>query len=202
MLTAELLQKANEQISTVPIKGKEYAQVTERVKAFRAICPGGRITTDIISLEDGVVTMKAEVRDENGDLIATGLAQEKETSNFINKTSFIENCETSAVGRALGFAGIGVDGTMASAEELANAVINQDEKQKKTAKKAPDVPAGNGNGYPSKDEIMRTILERYPDGSKSQKALLASNGLNSINDMSVAQAMSVYNHIMKEREKA
>ena len=60
------------------------------------------------------------------------MAQEKETSSFINKTSFIENCETSAVGRALGFAGIGIDGSMASAEEVANAIIQQD--QQKTEK--------------------------------------------------------------------
>lgn len=201
MITAELLKKANDQISTVPIKGKEYAQVTERVRAFRSICPGGQITTDIVSLENGVVTMKAVVVDEDGKVIATGLAQEKETSGFINKTSFIENCETSAVGRALGFAGIGVDGSMATAEEVANAIINQEEKPKKTQKKTPEVPTGGGNGYPPKEEILKTILERYPDGSKSQAALLASNGLKSVNDMSVAQALAVYNHIMKEREK-
>lgn len=125
MITAEALNKANEQIKAVDIKGKSYAQVTERVKAFRSICPGGTITTEVLSLENGVVTMKATVTDEDGSIIATGMAQEKESSSFINKTSFIENCETSAVGRALGFAGIGVDGSMASAEELVNAVMNQ-----------------------------------------------------------------------------
>lgn len=190
MITAELLKKANDQINTVPIKGKEYAQVTERVKAFRSICPGGQITTDIISLENGVVTMKAVVVDEDGKTIATGLAQEKETGSFINKTSFIENCETSAVGRALGFAGIGVDGSMASAEELANAIINQNEKPNNQ---------DQSSGYPKREVMMKVILERYPDGTKGQKALLASNGLRSVDDMTDAQAMAVYNHIMKER---
>ena len=69
--------------------------------------------------------MKSTITDDQGSILATGYAQEKESSSYINKTSFIENCETSAVGRALGFAGIGIDGSMASADELANALNNQ-----------------------------------------------------------------------------
>ena len=119
------LIKANESLKTIDFKGKGYAQVNERVKAFRMICPSGAISTEIVDLSDGVVTMKATVLDEDGTVLATGYAQEKESSSYINKTSFIENCETSAVGRALGFAGIGIDGSMASADELANALNNQ-----------------------------------------------------------------------------
>lgn len=125
MLTAEMLKKANEQLKTVDIKGKKYAQVSERIKAFRKVCPGGQIITDIVDNTDGVVTMKATILDEEGRRLASGYAQEKETSSFINKTSYIENCETSAVGRALGFVGIGVDGAFASAEEVSNAMLNQ-----------------------------------------------------------------------------
>lgn len=125
-ITYEQLKAVNDNIKKVPIKGKDYAQVNDRIKAFRQLCPNGCIETEIVSLENGVVTMKATVTDEEGHVLGTGLAQEKESSSFINKTSFIENCETSAVGRALGFAGIGVDGSMASAEEVANAIINQD----------------------------------------------------------------------------
>lgn len=121
----EQLKKANESLKTIDFKGKGYAQVNERVKAFRMVCPNGSITTEIVSLEDGVVTMKSTIMDEDGTILATGFAQEKESSSYINKTSFIENCETSACGRALGFAGIGIDGSMASADELANALNNQ-----------------------------------------------------------------------------
>lgn len=126
MISKEDLNKVNERLQTLPIKGKDYAPVTERVKAFREICPMGTISTEILSMEDGVVVIKATVSD--GDLvIGTGLAYEKETSSYINKTSYIENCETSAVGRALGFCGIGIDASMASAEELANALKQQEE---------------------------------------------------------------------------
>lgn len=135
MFTAESLQKANEDIKTIPIKGKQYAQVPERVKAFRKICPAGLISSDIVSMENGVVTIKTTIYDEKGNPIATGFAQEKEGSSNINKTSYIENCETSAVGRALGFAGIGSECSMASAEEVANAIVQQNtitEKEKHT----------------------------------------------------------------------
>lgn len=125
-ITYKQLIEINENMPKVPIKGKDYAQVNERVKAFRQLCPNGTITTEIIEMANGVVTMRATVMDEDGKILGTGLAQEKETSSFINKTSYIENCETSAVGRALGFVGVGVDGSMCSAEELVNAITNQD----------------------------------------------------------------------------
>lgn len=135
MFTKEALESVNKALGTIEIekKGKKtkYVMVNERVKAFREVCPGGSIETEIISIDDGVVTMKATICDDGGHLIATGMAQEKEESSFINKTSYIENCETSAVGRALGFAGIGIDGSMASAEEVANAIVNQRELEQK-----------------------------------------------------------------------
>ena len=124
-ITYDQLKSVNDTINKIDVKGKGYAQVNDRVKAFRQLFPNGSIETEILFLDAGVVTMKAIVRDEESNVIATGLAQEKESSSFINKTSYIENCETSAVGRALGFAGIGVDGSMCSAEELANAITNQ-----------------------------------------------------------------------------
>lgn len=133
MITYEELKSANERIAKVDIKGKDYAMVNDRVKAFREICPGGSIITEILSHDKGVVTMKATVSDSEGHILGTGISQEKEGSTFINKTSYIENCETSAVGRALGFAGIGVDGSMASAEEVATAMLNQGGRKKEQA---------------------------------------------------------------------
>jgi hypothetical protein len=115
---------ANEQIKTTDIKGKEYAEVNQRIKVFRMLYPDGFIRTTLISNEDGVCVMKAEVG-ANDYVLATGTAYEKEDSSFINKTSYIENCETSAVGRALGMLGIGIETSVASAEEVQNAINNQ-----------------------------------------------------------------------------
>ena len=119
------IAKANETIKTTNIKGKEYAEVNQRIKAFRMVHPNGTITTDIVNIENGIVLMKASITDDEGRLIGTGYAYEKEKSSFINQTSYIENCETSAVGRALGMCGFGIDTSVASAEEVQNAIINQ-----------------------------------------------------------------------------
>lgn len=124
MITYEAIKNANKQLETVGIKGKDYVTVSERVKAFRSICPEGTIETEMILFEAGRVIFKATIRDEDR-ILATGYSEEKEGSTMINKTSFVENCETSAVGRALGFAGIGIDASMASAEEVATAIVNQ-----------------------------------------------------------------------------
>lgn len=125
MATYEELVKANTLIKTTDVKGKEYAEVPQRVKAFRSLYPGGSISTEILSLEGGICVMKATVADENGSILGSGTAYEKEGSSYINKTSYIENCETSAVGRALGFAGFGIDTSIASAEEVMNAQYQQ-----------------------------------------------------------------------------
>lgn len=118
------LQRVNKELKTLDVKGKDYVEVNERVKAFRMLYPEGTIETKIEFLLDGVVTMEAKIYDGTR-LLATGHAQEKEGSTYINKTSYIENCETSAVGRALGFLGIGIDTSIASAEEVENAIANQ-----------------------------------------------------------------------------
>lgn len=127
MYTWEQLQKANKICSSIDVKGKEYVEVNQRIKAFRSICPGGSITTEMLSNENGVCVFRATVCDENMQILGTGTAYEKETSSFINKTSYIENCETSAVGRALGMCGFGIDTSIASAEEVQNAIRNQNQ---------------------------------------------------------------------------
>ena len=114
---------------TVKIQGKEYMEVAERLSIFREKHPNGQITTEIIEMSNGYVTMKASVMID-GVVIATGHAQEKEGSTFINKTSYIENCETSAVGRALGIFGIGLLDSVASANEVINARANQNPDKK------------------------------------------------------------------------
>ena len=131
----EDIKKANETIITTDVKGKQYAEVNQRIKAFRMLYPEGTIQTEIVGISDGVCIMKATIK--NKDLIlGTGTAYEKENSTFINKTSYIENCETSAVGRALAMCGIGIDTSIASKEEVENAIKQQEEEEKKQKAKA------------------------------------------------------------------
>ena len=118
-------------METVDIKGKAYVMVNERLKYFRDNFKDYRLISDIISMEGGEVTMKASVIDASGNVLATGHASEKETNGFINKFSYVENCETSAWGRALANFGIGIDASVASADEVANAIKNQTKKELK-----------------------------------------------------------------------
>lgn len=139
LISFEQIKRANETIATTDIKGKEYAEVNQRIKAFRMVYPTGSIHTTIQDISGGVCIIHADVgfTDESGEYIhlGSGTAYEKENSSFINKTSYIENCETSAVGRALGMAGFGIDVSVASFEEVANAISNQKETKSKAPKK-------------------------------------------------------------------
>lgn len=180
MYKAEELKAANEHIKTIPIRNKDYAQVAERIKAFRDLCVNGQIVTEILSLEKGIVTMKATIRDEKGNILATGHAQEDQSKGMINKTSFIENCETSAVGRALANCGFGIDAGVASAEEVQNAIAIQE---------APEAQAA---GYPDRAEMMQAIVKKYPKGSKNEAALLSCFGVASLDEANEDQIKAVY----------
>ena len=175
-MTFEDLQRVNKRLGTMDIKGKAYVLVNERVKAFRELYPEGSIQTQLVSDENGVCTIKASVM--IGDLVlATGYAQEKESSSYINKTSYIENCETSAVGRALGFLGIGIDTSIASAEEVDTAIRNQGglpaNMQKTLAKVA------EAHGYTESDICGHFGVKAYKDLSIPQfKKLMDSMGEN------------------------
>jgi len=111
-------------MESINIKGKEYIQVNERIKYFRENYKDGQILTEMLKNENGICVFVANIL-VGGQMVATGHAYEKEGSSYINKTSYIENCETSAIGRALGIFGIGIDTSIASAEEVNNAINNQ-----------------------------------------------------------------------------
>lgn len=206
---------ANEQIRTTDIKGKDYAEVNQRIKAFRMVYPQGSIPTEIVSIENGVVIMKASVFTDEGKLLATGTAYEKEDSTFINKTSYIENCETSAVGRALGIAGFGIDVSVASAEEVQNAINNQQVTKeeadnykltfgkfkgmtlKEVEKEKPDYIdwlLGNSN-----DERMLKIIElaldkKIPTEEESKEILTKLTELNDLMNRTNVDRDALYKH--------
>jgi hypothetical protein len=109
----------------VNIHGKEYETVASRVNKFRTEHQDSYgIITEIIEANESLVIMKASILEKDGRVIATGHAEESRTSSTINRTSALENCETSAIGRAL--ASFGSGGTeFASADEVAQAISNQ-----------------------------------------------------------------------------
>ena len=204
-ITFEDLQRVNDTIRTTEIKGKVYAEVNQRIKAFRMLYPNGFIKTEMLSNENGICVFEAKVGytlittiNDNiylDDIIlATGTAYEKEDSTFINKTSYIENCETSAVGRALGMCGFGIDTSVASAEEVQNAIKQQEEENKEASvrntkehteleKKLEDLIKENGLNYDKvvelykKDDLHKFTMEELNNAIDNIDKIIAKVGM-------------------------
>ena len=109
----------------INIKGKEYVTAAERVQMLhQADFSEISLTTDILHNDEKSIIMKTTL--EVDGCIYTGIAQETKGSTNINTTSWAENCETSSVARCLGFAGFGSVESIASADEVAHAIKQQE----------------------------------------------------------------------------
>lgn len=117
--------KANKDKGEVEIHGKVYLTVARRIKDFRDSerYEGWSITTKRKVTTGSLVEVRAVIKDESDRVIATGMAEEDRAFGKINKTSALENAETSAVGRALAFLGLG-GSEIASADEVSNAIVH------------------------------------------------------------------------------
>jgi hypothetical protein len=115
-------------------KGKQYTEVKDRLFGFLSEYPQATISNDLISVSQITDSPSGEQCNEyivratvipnplqEPEIYFTGYAAERDNTGFVNKTSALENCETSAVGRALAFAGFGGDFAIASKEEVDNA---------------------------------------------------------------------------------
>ena len=152
-----------EKLKTINIKGKNYVEVNERLKYFRKNYPNFSLETEILQCTDAHCVFKASIKDELGRVISNGHAHEVQNASYINKTSFVENCETSAWGRALANFGIGIDNSVASAQELSMALSQQNSKPvvKTTKKKMTS-------------EVFDAMLNAIKDG----KSDLVKNKMN------------------------
>ena len=110
----------------IQIHGKDYVMVKDRIIFFNENFPNGSITTELKATDNSFIFKSKITPDvENSSRYFTGHAEEIIGSSQINKTSALENCETSAIGRALGCMGIGVEESFASADEVKNAMYKQ-----------------------------------------------------------------------------
>ena len=120
---------------TTNIRGKQYVEVNERIKFFRQEdeYKNWTISTEFTALDSEMCVCKCVIADPNQRVIATGHAHEERSSSHINKTSYVENCETSAIGRALAMMGIGIDTSIASANEVNDAIAKQESNSSSSA---------------------------------------------------------------------
>ncbi len=147
--------EANRRIKRINIRGKQYAGVNQRILAFWEIYPNGSLLTEMLSDNDERCVFKATAMDGDRPL-ATGHAFEIKTASNINKTSYIENCETSAVGRALGMLGIGAEDAICSAEEVQSAMSQQEEPKKY---KAPVKPKPEDEACPEWHAMVKAVSD-------------------------------------------
>lgn len=205
MSTWEDIARAAATIKTLPIRGKEYAQVPERVKAFRMIHPDGSIVTEILHMEGDMIVMRATVSDADGKVLGTGTAFEDRNSSYINKTSYIENCETSCVGRALGNCGYGIDVAVSSAEEVQNAIDQQEKAEAKASNPAP-APATVTVQNPVLEEFRRFCKENglKRDALEKYRGIAVANGIIPMKkdwgDYSMDEIKRFETFIVKNRE--
>jgi hypothetical protein len=147
----ELVAELNKSHGVTQRGGKQYTEVAKRVEAFRMTFGGEYgIDTDVIYNDGKTVIVKAVIIDQEGWVVGSGLAEEIRGSSNITKTSAVEVCETSAIGRALASMGLH-GGQYASANEMDGVARKQQAMQQAV------------NVMPSADRIMQSI-EFYENG--------------------------------------
>jgi hypothetical protein len=159
-------------MKTINIKGKNYITVNERLKHFRTepTFEGWQINEQLVHIDEKEGIFKVTICDTKGVEMASAHSQEYRDSSYINKTSFVENGFTSALGRALGYLGIGIDTSIASANEVQNAVKNQDNDNRKwlteaqlnaTLKATKEQAEKVLSGFKMKKEYREQIVNKF-----------------------------------------
>ena len=143
----------------VKIHGKEYKTVALRVNEFResAIYKGWSIMTEIVKIDDDQCVIKTQIVNPESKIVATGHAQEFRKSSQINGTSYVENCETSSIGRALSCLGL-AGSEFASANEVVNAIHQQTNPVKEVVTEAALTVAKNKLLAASKEGKLKDVF--------------------------------------------
>ncbi|MGI9555823.1 MAG: hypothetical protein ACR2M9_03100, partial [Cyanophyceae cyanobacterium] len=141
--------------------------------------------SEVVDINDTSITIKATIYDDKQNPIASGIAQEVKGSSFINKTSHVENCETSAWGRALANFGIGIDTAIASYNEVANAKLNQSSTKEVIEEiKSTKTKMSKGNYA-----VMKKSAENHRKKGKTWDEILVIMSENVILDTKLVQDM-------------
>lgn len=207
---------SNAKIKTTNIKGKQYAEVHERIKHFRGEPNYASlgINTEVLEWDKDKeeIIIRATIYDTNRDIgriLASGIAHERrdDKNSFVNKTSYVENAETSAIGRALACMGIGIEDAYASAFEVANAIAQQDGK-KKDHLKVVETPKESAKTdsidsiptHDSSDEIVQNLTTRMHASAcisyeKLQELVNSSDFQEIANELDTKQTEEVMSYV-------
>jgi len=165
----------NYKFKTTNIRGKQYVEVNERIKFFRQEeqYKNWGILTDFPLIDSDQCMCVCSIVTPEGNVVSQGTAHEVRSASNINKTSYVENCETSAIGRALAMLGIGIDTSIASANEVEDAIAQQqamvDNPKVQKLSQALDAPVENImdkavsyiKGQADKQKAFDSIMKKY-----------------------------------------
>lgn len=214
-MTYEDIERANSALHSTRIERyskktgkreeKDYIDVSQRIKAFRMLYPEGYIKTEILAYDDKSVTIKARcgyIEDGVERDLGQGTAREEKDASTINSTSYVENCETSAVGRALGMAGLGIIVDQATEDDDTHAdspVISKDKDavivDLSTGAEAPAQASKPPARKASQKQIA--IIKTLPQDRKA--TLCRACGVDCIEALTVQQASIAVEKILKEQ---
>jgi hypothetical protein len=198
---------------------QDYVTVAERIEKFYERYPEGRIITHIIEHdpERGFILMRAEVYRNADDALpaATGHAYELKTEGYVQRTSYIEVGETSAVGRALAMAGFEVRRGIASREEMEKSARKPEppREREKPAPQSKSAPAAEPAAQPTaqtsqpasdeqKQQILDLLEDLRPGDRRAQRRMLVEmTGKESRDDLSQKEAADLIAKLRKEVEE-
>jgi hypothetical protein len=196
---------------------QDYVTVAERIEAFYRKFPEGRIITHIVEhdAERGFILIRAEIYRNPDDQLpaATGHAYELKTEGYIQRTSYIEVCETSAVGRALAMGGFEVKRGIASREEMEKVSRATDAEPPRREKPAPasapkqkESAEASKASLPAADDQKQTILslleELRPGDRRAQRRVLVEmTGKESRDDLTQQEAAGLITRLKREADE-
>lgn len=171
-ITYQDIEKANAEIKTLALGKKEYAEVAERVKAFRKLWPDGALTCELIKDDGTEFIVKAIAKDETGKELASDYAMETRGSSNINRYNALENACTSAKGRALGSIALLGGGSIASYEEVSNAKLKQEGNKLATSTEKAGLIASARSKDLNVEEILKAVgfdRDKQPEGITAEQ---------------------------------
>ena len=179
----------------INIKGKQYVLVSDRIIYFNENYPNGSIKTELISdPKSEHIIVKATITPDSSNPMRmfTGYSQAKIGDGYINKTSALENAETSSVGRGLAMMGIGVLDSVASVDEINKAETMA---KQKPVVKPQTVKQVVENAFVDKKDIIRKQIAEYIRSNKYTKEYIKDTMIGLYNkdkydDLSEEEAIS------------